>query len=169
MRIWPRYHFQIFIYTSSLTPNLSKSSCHTVSMKGVFVLYLFFCPNTLSFWSWVLRLWMSTSQFLSLRAHCGHRESHLFDQSGEIFGKPLTNKSSGFHRAFSKPHLGTRSYTPLVLPMMTRRSQRWRLADTSPSSASEDPLRPVDLGVSPKGPASLPSPSVDSPNASVMD
>ena len=31
------------------------------------------------------------------------------------------------------------------------------------------PLSPVDLGVSPKGPASLPSPSVDAPNASVMD
>ena len=37
---------------------------------------------------------MSTREFLSLGAHCGPIESHLFDQGGEVFGEPLINKCS---------------------------------------------------------------------------
>lgn len=61
---------------------------------------------------------MSPSPFLSFGAHCGHKESHLFDQGPSIFGVPVINKSSKFDGGFSKPFLGTQSHTLFVLPMI---------------------------------------------------
>lgn len=148
---------------------MSLSSNDAITMKGAFVLYL---AKYFVFWILSLKVVMFTRQFLSLRAHCGPKESHLFDQGGEIFGKPLINKCSWFHREFSKPLLWTWSYKPFLLPMMN-----WHLATEEEcrhfTTLCQPPTHggsfcPVDLGVSREGPASPPSPSVVFPSANIM-